>query len=114
MDNWKLRQTKQCSKCPWLTNTDPYTIPDGYDVEKHQALAGTIAEPGVIPTDTNLRVMACHETDSDYCIGWLNHQLGEGNNIGLRVRFMNCTNAGDIELIGEQHPNFESTLPRVR
>ena len=37
---------KQCAKCPWKVSTDPYEIPDGYDVKKHRDLEGTIANPG--------------------------------------------------------------------
>ena len=28
-----------------------------------------------------LKIMACHEMEAAHCIGWLNHQLGLGNNI---------------------------------
>jgi len=55
--------------------------------------------------------MACHETHNAHCIGWLMHQLGPGNNIGLRMRVMNCENIGKVRLVGEQHKTFEDTLP---
>ena len=55
--------------------------------------------------------MACHETHDAHCIGWLMHQINQGNNIGLRLHMMKCENAGDIKLIGEQHETFEDTLP---
>src|SRR3954468_218997 len=87
---WKLKRTHQCEKCPWRVETDPYDIPNGYDPEKHRALANTIAEPGSL-RDTG-GVMACHETDDAHCIGWLVNQLGPGNNIGLRMRMMSCEN----------------------
>jgi hypothetical protein len=106
---WKLKRTMQCEKCPWRVETDPNDIPSGYDVEKHKALEVTIAEPGSLrPTDY---VMACHETDSAHCIGWLVHQLGPGNNIGLRIRMISCENAKSIRLRGEQHATFWNTLP---
>lgn len=106
---WKLKRTAQCSKCPWWVETDPYDIPNGYDVEKHRALKGTIAKPGSLQ-DTG-RAMACHETDEAHCIGWLVNQLGPGNNIGLRMRMFTCENAKKIRLRGEQHETFEDTLP---
>lgn len=106
---WKLKRTQQCVKCPWRVETDPFDIPNGYDPEKHRALEKTIAEPGSL-RDTG-SVMACHETDRAHCVGWLVHQLGPGNNIGLRIRMMSCENANAIRLRGAQHATFEDTLP---
>jgi hypothetical protein len=60
--------------------------------------------------------MACHhskDTDenAEHCVGWLNHQLGRGNNIGLRISMMRCENIKDLKVVGEQHERFEHTLP---
>jgi hypothetical protein len=109
MTAWRLKRTRQCLKCPWRVETDPYDIPNGYDVEKHRALRSTIAEPG---DWTHSHVMACHETAEAHCIGWLVNQLGPGNNIALRLRIRSCTNAHAIQLRGEQHETFEDTLPQ--
>lgn len=108
---WKLKRVNQCKKCPWKVDTDPYEIPDGYSVDAHKALKATIAEPGSFAAGP---AMSCHEhppSDEAHCIGWLMHQLGSGNNIGLRIRMMSCENARDIKLDGEQHACFEDTLP---
>jgi hypothetical protein len=117
MNQWSLSRTKQCAKCPWRVGVDPFDIPNGYDPEAHAALSGTIAQPGSLAgISGNLRAMACHESkpaDASYCIGWLRHQLCEGNNIALRLQFLGCTNAGDLEIFGEQHTCFEDTLPDV-
>lgn len=109
MEPWNLKRTAQCAKCPWWVETNPHDIPNGYDVEKHRALKKTIARPGELRYTGN--AMACHETDKAHCIGWLVHQLGPGNNIGLRMRMMSCANAKKIRLRGEQHETFEDTLP---
>lgn len=106
---WALRRTVQCAKCPWKVTTDPHTIPNGYSEVKHAALAGTIAEPGSL-CDSG-RAMACHEMHETHCVGWLVHQIGPGNNIGLRIRMMDCENAREIRTVGEQHERFEDTLP---
>lgn len=109
---WKLKRLNQCAKCPWKVSTDPREIPHGYSEERHRALACTIAEPGSL-RDTG-QAMSCHEhpaSDEAHCIGWLAHQLGPGNNIGLRMRMMSCENARLIQLDGEQHRAFEDTLP---
>lgn len=110
----KLVRTKQCKHCPWKVSTNPHDIPDGYCSTKHANLAQTIAEPGVIMVGGETHVMACHHSngaDSMYCVGWLHHQLGVGNNIGLRLQMMHCENAREIEVYGKQHERFKDTLP---
>lgn len=107
--NWELERPVQCAKCPWRKDVDPREIPDGYSEEKHAALACTIAEPGSL--EVTGRVMACHETGNTHCIGWLANQLGPGNNIGMRMRMLTCSNARDFRTIGEQHETFQDTLP---
>lgn len=109
---WNLKRTKQCAKCPWKVSTDPYEIPNGYSMEQHQALESTIAEPGALTNLTGkLPVMACHETEDAHCVGWLENQLGPGNNIGLRMYVLGCENIGEMETFGEQHEHFQDTLP---
>ncbi len=111
--SWNLKRTVQCKKCPWKVGVNPHDIPNGYCETKHANLSSTIAESGSLP-DLNkpLSAMACHETDDAHCIGWLDHQLGRGNNIGLRLHMMNCSNSNQIRTIGEQHESFEDTLPK--
>jgi hypothetical protein len=113
---WRLKRTKQCRKCPWLIGVNPRDIPNGYCEIKHDQLRSTIADP----TDTmgqlgktSLHVMACHETDSAHCLGWLVNQLGPGNNIGLRIKMLTCENRDKIELRGEQYQHFKDTLPEL-
>lgn len=109
---WKLKRTAQCEKCPWRVAVNPHDIPDGYDVQKHRDLKSTIAEPGDFGSAfTTLHVMACHEATDAHCVGWLNNQLGDGNNIGLRMRMSECENINKIRLRGKQHATFEDTLP---
>lgn len=108
----KLTRTKQCKKCPWKKSVDPNTIPNGYCVEKHSNLKNTIAIEGRINLGT-MRVMACHHSngnDEMYCVGWLNNQLGIGNNIGLRMKMLSCENIRELEIYGKQHKLFEDTL----
>lgn len=109
---WWLKRTQQCSKCPWFVGTNPREIPNGYSETKHAALCSTIADPGSL-RDTG-RAMACHETHDAHCIGWLVNQIGPGNNIPLRMRMIDCGNAREIKLRGEQHERFEDTLPGVQ
>ena len=104
---------KQCAKCPWKLGTDPSEIPDGYDPVKHEALRATIAEPGRFSAaPLRLRLMACHEfpvSAKRACVGWLAHQLGPGNNIGLRIVACDMR-FGSIDLEGAQCQSFDETL----
>lgn len=109
----KLLRTNQCDKCPWKVDTDPNEIPDGYCEKKHANLKSTIAVEGELNLG-NMSVMACHHSngnDKMYCVGWLNQQLGIGNNIGLRIQMLRCENVRDIKTFGPQHQVFEDTLP---
>lgn len=112
MSRWKLKRVNQCDKCPWRVDVDPYDIPNGYSVDLHRGLARTIADPGSLrPTGS---AMACHEHAADeqvHCVGWLMNQLGPGNNIGLRLQMLSCENVGAVRLHGDQHRQFEDTLP---
>jgi len=108
-NGWKLKRTRQCQKCPWRVDVDPYDIPNGYDIEKHKALKKTISE-GLVSL-TSVVAMACHETHDSHCIGWLANQLGPGNNLGVRMALSRCENADRITTIGVQHETFEATLP---
>lgn len=109
----KLPRTAQCKACPWIKGSDPHAIPRGYDVEKHKALAGTIADPAdpLAGLRGPLRIFGCHDEHEAPCVGWLNNQLGDGNNIALRLALRNCTNVNRLRLRGEQHPTFNDTLP---
>lgn len=109
----------QCKKCPWRKDVDPNEIPNGYSRDLHCGLADTIAEPGAMPHSVKvrwtLRIMACHESKVGKeipCIGWLANQLGDGNNIPLRIAAMRDISLTDFELVGEQHKRFEDTIPR--
>ena len=111
---WKLKRVRQCAHCPWKAGADPRQIPNGYSEELHRRLVDTLAEPGR-PNDRKRAAMACHEHppgEEAHCVGWLMHQLGPGNNIGLRLAVRSCDNIELVQLDGPQHERFEDTLPR--
>ena len=117
LEDGKLRRVKQCEKCPWKVSTDPNTIPDGYSRELHAGLKSTIASRHMMSFGGTMAAMACHESPQGLeaaCVGWLMNQLGPGNNIGLRMQMMRCTNGHAIQLDGPQHQTFEQTLPKRR
>lgn len=107
---------KQCAKCPWKVSTDPNTIPNGYSADLHAGLACTIAEPGSLRF-SGTSMMACHELPIGRelpCVGWLVHQLGPGNNIGLRIAASMGRVDANVRTVGRQHIRFEDTLPTDR
>lgn len=113
-----MKPVRQCKLCPWRVDADPNQIPDGYSEDLHRALRGTIAEPGALgflkraPGEA-LRIMACHHSPQGEefpCAGWLHHQLGEGNNLALRLARRRGL-IPDFEVDGPQHERFEDTLP---
>lgn len=109
----KPKPRKQCKSCPWIVGNDPFEIPNGYCPDKHAALADTIAEPGGLSCGP-MRIMACHYSNPGAevpCVGWLANQLGEGNNIALRLAAINGRIDANVRTIGEQHAHFEDTLP---
>lgn len=58
--------------------------------------------------------MACHESvpaDEMHCVGWIENQMGPGNNIALRIQLRDCENIGELRTVGEQHQTFDDTLP---
>jgi len=66
-----LKRTKQCKKFPWKVGVNPFDIPNGYCQKKHEGLIDTIADKQN-PYSTlsgEQKVMACHETSKDFCIG---------------------------------------------
>ncbi len=116
--SWQLKRTEQCAKCPWRVDVDPLEIPGCYTVEKHRALAGTIAASVLLQVSLDnpeLRIMACHESDPSegmHCVGWLMNQIGPGNNIWLRVSARDCDNWQELRTHGDQHQTFAETLPK--
>lgn len=107
---------KQCSNCPWKINSNPYDIPN-YSETQHKKLVNTIAQvENYDPENNILYKMQCHESTrlstEKTCIGWLDNQLNEGNNIALRVACCASSKPIRYELDGEQHLRFEDTLPK--
>ena len=113
--NQATKPRQQCAKCPWKKSTDPHVIPGGYCETKHANLKDTIADPGMVRFDS-VRMMACHEFPvgkEQPCVGWLYHQLGVGNNLGLRMMAISGR-LPKFEIMGEQHDTFEDTLPKPK
>ncbi len=118
MKQWKLKQKKQCKNCPWRKQAKKSQIPN-YSKSLHEGLKDTIASDNTLEQlnefaqSQTVKIMACHnssKTELYHCIGWVYNQLGTGNNIALRISFMNCKNSDEIEIDGEQHTCFKDTF----
>lgn len=103
----------QCQSCPWKVGCVPdRDIPNGYSRTLHKALNVTIAQPGSM-CSTGVG-MACHYSkvgEEFPCAGWLFNQLGDGNNIPLRIDVAR----GRVpipKIDGKQHATFAATLRR--
>lgn len=114
-----LKITKQCPKCPWKKDVNPFDIPGGYSLEKHKALKTTIAPQKSTPEDyldihsRPFVIINCHEHDlSDQvpCVGWVYNQINN-NNLQLRLALINEPKVNQLEVVGEQHDIFEDTIP---
>jgi hypothetical protein len=107
----KCSKIIQCAKCPWRKSTNPLEIPGGYDEQKHRGLVSTIAEGF-----RSYTTMACHESapeDPFPCAGWLDNQLGPGNNFALRLAaFRGLVPAYTVS--GEQHERLQDTFPTAK
>lgn len=104
---------RQCKTCPWRVGNDRSSIP-GYSEQKAIALASTIATPGALDFSGPLQVMACHySTPADElpCVGWIANQLGDGNNVRLRIACSRGVLDADVKTEGEQHARYADTLP---
>ncbi len=115
MPHRSFRRSRQCEKCPWKVATDPNDIPGAYSPDKHARLMtcqqGEGTEGAIAALKGPLRIMACHEAppDDQYaCVGWLDNQLNDGNNLMLRIRAAAGELPRNLVVFGEQHPTVEA------
>lgn len=105
-----VKPVRQCKTCPWRQGANVDDIPR-YRRDLHEALADTI-QSGLDGIGKPLKIMACHYSTPGHeapCAGWLHNQLGDGNNIALRIRVA----AGRLPppaVDGPQKATFEETL----
>lgn len=112
------KRVHQCKSCPWKVNCDPVTDIPGYVPELARKLDCTIAtDPMESATPVlaggTMHMMACHYSkpgEEFACAGWLENQLGVGNNLGLRLLMVKGRLPVPVTE-GEQHQRYEDTLP---
>lgn len=104
----------QCKTCPWRKGASVSRIPR-YDRAKHDALADTIAKPGDLAplARGGVRMMSCHystEAREIPCAGWVENQLGPGNNLALRLYARRHPEIANVRTVGPQRERFEDTF----
>jgi hypothetical protein len=112
------KRVHQCKSCPWKVTTDPVRDIPNYVPELARSLDGTIATcpmQSLAPVlgGAPMRIMACHYSkpgEEIPCAGWLENQLGPGNNIGVRLLMVQGKLPVPVTE-GEQHERYEDTLP---
>ena len=107
------KHVHQCKSCPWKVSADPAAEIPGYKRDLHCKLTATIAD-GAASLAGPLRVMACHYSKTGAetpCAGWLDNQLGVGNNLGLRMAVLQGRMSMPV-VDGPQHPALEATIPK--
>lgn len=107
-----MKRIKQCRSCPWRVGCVPDRDIPNYSRELHERLNRTVISGIASLTAPVNRIMACHYSESGAeipCAGWLANQIGDGNNIAMRLAIL----VGKMpvpETDGPQHEHFEETL----
>ena len=99
---------KQCPNCPWKVSTT--AIPGGSCPNKDEKLDG-FRQSGQ-SFGGSLQMMQCHDTQDDEpkaCTGWVIHELGPGNNMGLRLKAL-AGGFEDLETVGPQRRSIHGVV----
>lgn len=105
---------KQCLGCPWRLANDPADIPDGFKPTTHARLGRMSDRERDNPISKTLTMMACHALKVQKpCVGWLANQLGEGNNLPLRVAVAFGQIDGNVQTVGPQRERYEDVVPNA-
>lgn len=105
----KLKTVKQCKTCPWRVDVVPSRDVPDYDPGIYDRMRTSLRTGLESMSEKTRMVMECHNGKrgaNRACAGWLHHQLGVGNNIGVRL----SVHAGRLpipKVVGEQHEDLE-------
>lgn len=100
---------KQCGNCPWKKSTklEDIDCKEGFDMDYYESVRDDYV--ACHDFDRSHKNMGCHKfpNDSQPCIGWLLHEAGPGNNIGIRLMLSCVDNANELETFGPQHKSIK-------
>ncbi len=104
----RIEHPKQCANCPWKKSTkwEDIDCVEGFDMDFYESVRDEYIPKHMF--DKSHRNMGCHkhEGDDQPCIGWLLHEAGRGNNIGIRLMLSGVENADELETFGPQHTDI--------
>lgn len=107
-----VKTVKQCVTCPWCVDVIPSRDVPNWDPGIYERMGASL-RTGFESISEKVRVvMECHNGKRGAnrpCAGWLYHQLGVGNNFGVRMRVAD----GHLpapKVIGEQHEDLEGLV----
>lgn len=104
-----MKTVKQCKTCPWRVAVDPARDVPDYDEGIYERMRATLRTGLDSMFEKSRVVMECHNgrPGADRaCAGWLHHQLGIGNNIGVRMSIA----TGRLPMprvVGDQHEDLD-------
>jgi len=102
MANWKLNRTQQFKNCPWKVEVSIECPHYDFSVDRHLL----VGMPDRFFDEGTVSMIACRESTKDnpeYCVAWIQNQIGGPHNPRLRNNMYHCENAKDIKTFGKQH-----------
>jgi len=106
----KRKTAKQCKTCPWRVDVVPPRDVPNYDPGIYARMRATLRSGFESMSDKTRIVMKCHNGRDNVdvaCAGWLHHQIGVGNNLGVRFAVI----LGKLpvpKVIGDQHEDLDA------
>lgn len=105
----KPKTVRQCKTCPWKTSVVPSRDVPNYDPGIYERMQASLRTGVESMTEKVRLVMECHNGKRGAnrpCAGWLHHQLGVGNNLGVRLAVISGRMPAP-KVVGEQHEDLE-------
>lgn len=104
-----MKMVKQCESCPWRVDVKPSRDVPNFGPGIYDRMQASLRTGLESMAEKTRLVMECHNGKRGAnrpCAGWLHHQIGVGNNLGVRLAVM--TGRSPVPKIdGEQHENLE-------
>lgn len=104
-----MKTVTQCKTCPWRVEVKPSRDVPNYDPGIYARMRETLREGVTALTERTRKIMECHNGKRGAnrpCAGWLHHQIGVGNNLGVRLS-VSMERLPMPKVLGEQHEDLE-------
>jgi hypothetical protein len=104
-----VKTVNQCATCPWRVGIKPSRDVPDFDPGIYDRMRSSLREGVASMAEKKRIVMECHNGKRGAnrpCAGWLHHQLGVGNNLGVRLAVI-TERMPTPKVFGEQHEDLE-------